>query len=134
LYLLMFNTFNYQSIMIMMISLYIFHKWLGCANRITWTTFVYFLIGFVIGFGEIFLEYSWKSFQKIFKNHDNFLYSTLISLALKICQNMSFKKMKVIKHVILLFKSIDDALPHSLKDSNASLKVKTKINKLRYAP
>jgi hypothetical protein len=44
--------------------------------------------------------------KKTFKNHDNFLYITLINIALKICQNMSFKKkVKVIKHVFLLLKS-----------------------------
>jgi hypothetical protein len=48
---------------------------------------------------KIFLGYSWKIFEKIFKSHDIFLYSTLISLVLKICQNMSchYKKMQLFK-------------------------------------
>jgi hypothetical protein len=40
----------------------------------------------------LFLEYSTKLLEKIFKNHHNILNIIWISLALKICQNMSFQK------------------------------------------
>ncbi len=40
----------------------------------------------------LFLEYFIKSLRIFKKNHDNFFNSILISLALKICQNLSFRK------------------------------------------
>jgi hypothetical protein len=40
----------------------------------------------------LFLKYSTNFIFKIFKNHDKFLNNILISITLKICQNMSFKK------------------------------------------
>jgi hypothetical protein len=55
---------------------------------------------------KILFEYSWKKFEKIFLNHDNFSNNTLISIALNFCQNLSFKKNKFIKHVLLLLKNI----------------------------
>jgi hypothetical protein len=55
----------------------------------------------------LFLEYSIKISKKIFKNHDNFCYNILISLSLKICQNMSLNFFfKAIKHVLLPLKNI----------------------------
>jgi hypothetical protein len=63
--------------------------WGGGANTITWATPT--PMGLLFG-----LFYSWnipqKVSKKIFKNHDNFLYIILISLALKFCQNLSFRK------------------------------------------
>jgi hypothetical protein len=38
------------------------------ANGITQATPTYFLTTFVIAFGEIFLEYFWNIFEKIFLN------------------------------------------------------------------
>jgi len=59
------------------------------ANIITLT--IPTLLGLLFG-----LVYSWNISQKVSnffnKNHDIFFNSILISLALKICQNMSFRK------------------------------------------
>jgi hypothetical protein len=60
---------------------------------------------------KIFLEYSWntllKVIEKIFLNHDNFFYSTLKILALKICQNMSLrKKLKLLNMFFYYLKTL----------------------------
>jgi len=55
---------------------------------------------------KILFEYSWKIFQKIFLNHDNFFNNTLISIVLNFCQILLFNKIKVIKHFLLLLKNI----------------------------
>jgi len=59
------------------------------ANTITRTTPT--PLGLLFG-----LVYFWNISQKVYnffkKNHDNFFNSILISFALKICQNMSFRK------------------------------------------
>jgi hypothetical protein len=53
----------------------------------------------------LFVQYSTK-IKKIFLNHDDFIYNILISLELKICQNMSFRKKKLLNMSFYYLKTL----------------------------
>jgi hypothetical protein len=71
--------------------------------------FLLFFIAFVINFGEIFLEYSWrilfKIFEKVFnlkKKSSYYFIKVHVRILLK---HVIFKKIEIHKQIFLLFKN-----------------------------
>jgi len=85
-----------------------FKKLFWGANRITWVTLACILIGFVIAYGEIFLEYSYNILEKIFKKSSNLKKKSsyyFIKVHVENLAKMSFsKKLKSIYKSFLLLK------------------------------
>ncbi len=77
-------------------------------NGITRATPVYFLTAFVIAFEEIFLEYSWNIFEKVFKTSLKIflkIHTILLMFMLKIWQKSYFQKIEIHLQVLLLLES-----------------------------